>query len=81
MKQWLKENNGATIGWWIALIGCALIAFWLTSGSAYHHLGIGILTASLSLLVAMALFEALWWVVVELLYPDGHSTAHNPEQK
>ena len=59
MTDWLK-SNASTIGAWAALIAASLIIFWATRGTQFRQLGIGLLTASVSLLVAMAVFEAIW---------------------
>lgn len=49
-----------TIWSWAALIAAALIIFWVTRGAQYHQLALGILLSSMTLLVALFLFEVLW---------------------
>jgi divalent metal cation (Fe/Co/Zn/Cd) transporter len=59
MKNWFK-NNASVIWSWAALIGVAVIAFAATRGTSLQQLGIGLLTAAIALLVAVAVFEAVW---------------------
>ena len=66
MQQWIKENY-PTIGWWTALIAGALILYWVTRGTSYHPLAIGILASSVTLAAAMLLFEAVWWSALALM--------------
>jgi hypothetical protein len=61
MQKWLKENHAPA---WVALIGFALIAFWISAGTPYHQLAIGLLAAAVTLLVVMLVFETLWWIAV-----------------
>jgi hypothetical protein len=49
-----------TIWSWAALIAVALILFRVTRGAQYHQLAVGILLSSITLFVALSLFEALW---------------------
>lgn len=49
-----------TIWSWAALIAAALIIFWMTRGAQYHQFALGILLSSMTLLVALSLFEVLW---------------------
>jgi hypothetical protein len=59
MTDWFKEN--ASIIWsWAALIAVAAIVFGAGRGTQYQQLGVGLLTASIALLVCMAVFEAIW---------------------
>ena len=70
MRGWFK-SNAATIRSWLALIAGALIIFWATRGTQFQQLGIGLLMASVSLLVAMAVFEAIWLALMKLLNHQG----------
>jgi hypothetical protein len=71
MQKWLKENHAPA---WAALIAFALIAFWISAGTAYHQLAIGVLAAAVTLLVVMLVFEALWWIGVAAFgSPGGNS--------
>jgi hypothetical protein len=59
MTDWFKRNS--SIVWsWAALIGGSLIIFWASLGTRFQQFAIGLLTASIALLVIMAVFEALW---------------------
>ena len=66
MTDWFKNN--ASIVWsWTGLIAVAAIVFAVSRGTGYHQLGVGLLAASLALLVAMALFEVIWQLIVKWL--------------
>ena len=54
-----KDEAHALCGWAI-VIGATLIGFWLSEGTAYHQLVVGLLMASASLFVSLALLETLW---------------------
>jgi hypothetical protein len=70
MASWFKNN--ASIVWsWAALIAAAAIIFGATRGTQFAQLGIGLLTAAIALLVAVAIFEAIWQIVVKR--PDSTS--------
>ena len=68
MQKWLKENHAPA---WAALIAFALIAYWLSVGTPYHQLAIGVLAAAVTLLVVMLVFETLWWVGAAALGSAG----------
>jgi len=55
----LKDEAIALFGWAIAIAG-ALVAFWLSEGTSYHQFAVGMLMASGTLFVLMALFEIIW---------------------
>jgi hypothetical protein len=59
MQKWLKENHAAA---WAALIGFALIGYWLSIDTRFHQLAIGVLAAAVTLLVVMLVFETIWWL-------------------
>lgn len=63
MNSWLKSN--ASVVWsWAGLIVGAAIIFGITRGTHFAELGIGLLAAAITLLVAVAVFEAIWQVAV-----------------
>jgi hypothetical protein len=66
MHRLIRENASALRAS-AAAIGAALILFWISRGTAYHQLAIGILASLVSLLVAMSLFEMLWLAAAEFL--------------
>jgi hypothetical protein len=66
MLQLIRENASALRAS-AAGIGAALIMFWISRGTEYHPLAIGILASSVSLLVAMSLFESAWLAIAALL--------------
>ena len=55
----LKDEAIALFGSAIAIAG-ALVAFWLSEGTSYHQFAVGMLMASGTLFVLMALFEIIW---------------------
>jgi len=70
MTDWFTENT--SIVWsWAALIVVAAIIFGVGRGTQYQQLGVGLLTASIALLVCMAVFEAIWQAVVKWLATDN----------
>lgn len=65
MTNWLKTN--APVVWsWAALIAVAAIVFGATRGTSVAQFGIGLLTAAIALLVAMAVFELIWQTALKL---------------
>ncbi len=50
----------ATLWFWTTLIAAALVAFWATRGTQFHPLALAILLSSLSLLIALSIFELVW---------------------
>jgi hypothetical protein len=74
MRRWLTEN-GTEVTRWAALIGGAFIVFWLTRGTAYQQLGIGLLSSAVALLVCLMVFEVIWRAVsaVVAFLEDGKS--------
>jgi hypothetical protein len=62
MTSWLKTN--ASLIWsWAGLIAAAAIIFGVTRGTQFAELGIALLTSAITLLVAVAVFEAIWQFV------------------
>jgi hypothetical protein len=71
VTHWFK-NNMPIVWWWVALIAVSLIVFAASRGTEFAQLGIGLLSASLALLVAMAIFEVIWQLAAKSLGPsDG----------
>ncbi|HTV27281.1 MAG TPA: hypothetical protein VMF32_05840 [Xanthobacteraceae bacterium] len=66
MKTWI-ENNGSVIWGWVALIVGSMLAAWLCRGTEFHRFTVGLLCASVSLLLAMGIFEIAW----QSLISDG----------
>jgi hypothetical protein len=63
MADWFKSNM--SVVWsWAALIAAAAIIFAVSRGTGFYQLGIGLLIASLALLVAMGVFELIWQFAV-----------------
>jgi uncharacterized membrane protein YgcG len=56
---------------WVALIAAAAIFFWFAQGSRYQQLSLGVLCASVVLVVLTVLFEAAWALVTGVREP-GH---------
>lgn len=59
MPNWFK-NNKSIVWSWAALIGIAAIVFAASRGTGFQQFGIGLLTAAIALLVAVAVFEGIW---------------------
>ena len=59
MNAWIKSNRSTILLWALLTVG-SLIVFALTRGTNYQQLGMALLTATVALLVAMGVFEALW---------------------
>jgi hypothetical protein len=71
MTHWLK-NNMPVVWWWVALIAVSVIVFAASRRTALAQFGIGLLSASLALLVAMAIFEVIWQLAAQSIGPaDG----------
>jgi len=62
MTDWFK-NNRPIVWWWLALIAFSVIVFAVSRSTEFAQLGIGLLSASLALLAAMAIFEVIWQLV------------------
>jgi hypothetical protein len=50
---------------WVCLTIASLVAFWVTEGTEFHQLAAGLLMSSSTLFILIALFECLWWLVVD----------------
>ena len=64
-----------------ALIATVLIMFWMTRGTQYHQLALGMLLSSITLLVALSLFEALWWVLEAVFDSERPDTTDRTERR
>jgi hypothetical protein len=62
IKRWLG-HYAATIRRWAAVIVGTVILVLVTRGTPYHQLAIGLLASSVTLLVALAVFEGIWLAV------------------
>jgi hypothetical protein len=52
----------STIAPFAVLVGGALILLWISQGTQFHRLAIGIAMAAITLTVTLALFELCWRV-------------------
>jgi hypothetical protein len=68
MQGWLKDNHAPA---WAALIGCALVAYWVSGDTGYHQLAIGVLAAAVTLLVVLLVFEAIWGIASAVFDSPG----------
>jgi hypothetical protein len=59
MPSWL-DRNSSNIWSWAALMTASIITFAASRGTEFQQFGVGLLSASLGLLVLMAMFEAIW---------------------
>jgi hypothetical protein len=66
--------NRSTIWSWVVLIAAALIAFRVTGGTQYHALALGVLLASITLLILLFLFEVAWQLL-EMLFDSADPRA------
>jgi hypothetical protein len=66
LSEWLQARRGA-LAMWAATIAVALILFFVTEGSSYHQLVMGLLASAIALCVALSLFEAAWQAVTAML--------------
>ena len=66
----LVQSNSRALAGWACLIVASLVAFWLTQGTPYHQLVVGILMSSSTLFILMAVFECLWRLSVDPLSTD-----------
>jgi cell division protein FtsW (lipid II flippase) len=74
MTNWFKDNT--SIIWsWAALIAVAAIICGVSRSTQFASFGIGLLTASVALLVAVAVFEAVWQAAVHWLSSAGNGQA------
>ena len=68
MTPWLKDNASVILRW-AALIAASLIIFAASRGTRFQQFGDGLLTASVTLLIAIGLFEIIWQLLTRWL--DG----------
>jgi len=54
------REYGAAIRSFTVLIGTGLIFFWISRGTRFHQLAVGIVMFSVTLAIALALFELYW---------------------
>ncbi|MBI3436912.1 MAG: hypothetical protein HY056_17810 [Proteobacteria bacterium] len=59
MIQWVNDNRSVVYSWAI-LIGVAVIFLAVSAGTQFHQLAIGLLASSVTLFVALAVFECAW---------------------
>jgi hypothetical protein len=59
MAQGLHEYR-SVVAAFAALIASSLIFLWISRGTQFHQLAIGILLSAVTLSVALALFEICW---------------------
>ena len=73
-----RFNENTSIAWsWAVLISIAVIITAVSRGTGIQQFGMGLLAASLALLVAMAIFELIWQIVVRWL--DSGSDKGGPK--
>jgi hypothetical protein len=82
MTDWFK-NNRPIVGWWLALIAVSVIVFAASRSTEFAQLGIGLLSASLALLAAMAIFEVIWQLAAKSPGPSdgGGSGKSQPRRR
>lgn len=54
------HEYSSTIASFAALICCAMIFLWISRGTQFHQLAIGIVMSAITLTLALALFELCW---------------------
>jgi hypothetical protein len=81
MTDWFKKNR-PIVGWWLALIAVSVIVFAASRSTEFAQLGIGLLSASLALLAAMAIFEVIWQLAAKSPGPsDGGGTGKSQPRR
>jgi hypothetical protein len=71
MTDWFK-NNRSIVGWWVTLIALSAIVFAASRSTQFAQFGVGLLSSSLALLAAMAIFELIWQLAAKSFGPsDG----------
>jgi hypothetical protein len=66
ISQWLQTRLGPLAMWAVTIV-VALILFFVTEGSSYHQLVMGLLASAIALCIALSLFEAVWQAVTAML--------------
>ncbi len=80
MTAWFKENS-STVGLWVALIAATAIIFAVSRGSSYQQLGLGLFGSTVTLLVILALFEAIWQIAARSLNFLDHGASRKDAPK
>jgi hypothetical protein len=80
VTHWFK-NNMPIVWWWVALIAASAIVFAASRGTGLAQFGMGLLSASLALLVAMAIFEVIWQLAAKSLGPSDGGGAGKPRPR
>jgi hypothetical protein len=70
MTPWLKDNASVVL-WWAALIAASLIVFAASHSTRFQQFSDGLLTASVTLLIAIGLFEIIWQLLMRWLDGEG----------
>jgi hypothetical protein len=70
MTPWLKDNASVILRW-AALIAASLIIFAASRGTRFQQFGDGLLTASVTLLIAIGLFEIIWQLLMRWIDGGG----------
>jgi hypothetical protein len=68
------RNNGNTICAWAALFVSAATVFWISLGTAYHQLSIGLLASTITLMILLLLFAGAEKVVALVIMRIGKDT-------
>lgn len=66
----LMRDYWPALGGWACLIVASLIAFWLTEGTPYHQLAVGVMMSASTLFILMAIFECIWRLLVDDVTAD-----------
>ena len=61
----LMKDEARALVIWALVIGAVLVGFWFSRGADGHQLAVGLLMASTTLFVLMALFEIVWHVFAD----------------
>ncbi len=82
MTAWLQIDR-SNLWSLAALITASILIFVTSRGTSFQQFGIGLLTASVSLVVVMAVFEAIWHIVATRLnlLNDGKTSANTPKSR
>jgi hypothetical protein len=79
MHEWLKRNS-SEVRSWAALMASSMGIFLVTRGTSFQQFGVGLLAASVCLLLSIMLFEIFWRAIVRWLdhWRKARTARHSP---
>jgi len=61
MRDWFKQNSSNVWSWTILIAGSVGV-FLAGRGTSFQQFGVGLLVASVSLLISITVFEVIWQI-------------------